>query len=75
MNVLIEKYKGHLIYIHTATCIYTCAAIGELDSFYKMCRAIDALTKLNLTLIYPQTLLFRQASETEVYNRNYEHCS
>ena len=43
MNILIEKYKGHLIYVNTATCIYTCSAIGQTNSFYKMCRAIDEL--------------------------------
>ncbi|MEO6646747.1 MAG: hypothetical protein ABIN89_10110 [Chitinophagaceae bacterium] len=46
MNILIENYKGHLIYLHTATCTFTCEAIGELNSFYKMCREIDALVKI-----------------------------
>ncbi len=43
MNVLIEHYKGYLIYLHTATCVYTCEAIGERASFHSMCMDIDAI--------------------------------
>ncbi len=43
MTIFLEKYKGHDIYFHTITCIYTCKAIGERISFYVMSRAIDSL--------------------------------
>lgn len=44
MNVFIEHYKGHNIYLHTTTCVYSCKIVGEMESFFKICRAIDALT-------------------------------